>query len=491
MALPQRWLTLAVVSVALLLVVIDMTVLYTALPTLAQALGINASQKLWILNAYSLVMAGLMPVMGALGDRVGHRKTLLMGMSVFGAASMMAAYSSSPEILIAARVLLGFGAAAMIPATIAIVRISFSEPQEFAIAMGIWASVASGGAAFGPLVGGLLLQYFWWGSVFLINVPIIVIALIYISYCVPNRTGNSAVRIDVPSALLSILGIIALIYGIKEFAKADALFSLAIASSVLGIVALVIFVQRQVRIDNPLLDFRIVREPTIAVGLLVALVAAITLIGFELVLSQRLQLVLGKTPLEAGLYILPVSLGSFFVGPLAGYIIGHLGTVRVMIMGLSLIIIGLWGYYFSPLDSFWWPVLFLALAGIGMGTGMTSSSALVMSNISEESAGMVGSLEGFSYEFGGSVGVTIFGSIMMVVYMNVMQASPFLGYGTSLDEAYVYVQQHPEAMAMLDAAKQAFERSFTWVCFISINGLILLTLYVALVRKTLMRKTHI
>lgn len=174
---PRRWLVLGIVSIALLLIVVDMTVLYTALPRLTHELGVTASEKLWIVNVYGLVVSGLLLGMGTLGDRLGHKRLFMMGLVVFGVASLAAAYSPAAAPLIAARVLLAVGAAMMMPATLSIIRLTFAQERERAVAIGIWASVASGGAALGPVVGGVLLEHFWWGSVFLINVPIVLLAL--------------------------------------------------------------------------------------------------------------------------------------------------------------------------------------------------------------------------------------------------------------------------------------------------------------------------
>src|SRR6516225_8177155 len=191
----SRWLILLVVSSALFLIVIDMTVLYTALPSLARDLGTDASEKLWIINAYALVVAGLLPGLGTLGDRVGHKRMFIGGLCVFGVASLVAAYSPSPTILIGARALLAVGAAMMMPATLSIIRLTFNDERERALAIGIWGAVASGGAAVGPLVGGVLLEYFWWGSVFLINVPVVLVALVA-SVFIPRRKGSHEVGWD-------------------------------------------------------------------------------------------------------------------------------------------------------------------------------------------------------------------------------------------------------------------------------------------------------
>ena len=196
-----RWLILLVVSSALFLIVIDMTVLHTALPSLARDLGTSASEKLWVINAYGLVVAGLLPGLGTLGDRVGHKRMFVIGLIVFGIASLIAAYSPTATVLIGARAVLAIGAAMMMPATLSIVRLTFEDERERAIAIGVWGAVASGGAAVGPLIGGVLLEYFWWGSVFLINVPVVIVALVAAVVFIPRRVGNPAMGWDLLGSL--------------------------------------------------------------------------------------------------------------------------------------------------------------------------------------------------------------------------------------------------------------------------------------------------
>jgi DHA2 family multidrug resistance protein-like MFS transporter len=247
----SRWLILLVVSSALFLIVIDMTVLYTALPSLARDLGTDASEKLWIINAYALVVAGLLPGLGTLGDRVGHKRMFMAGLCVFGVASLVAAYSPSARILIGARALLAVGAAMMMPATLSIIRLTFNDERERALAIGIWGAVASGGAAVGPLVGGVLLEYFWWGSVFLINVPVVLVALVAAGVFIPRSKGNREVGWDPVGSLQILVGLVGLAYAIEEVAKETPSFLAAAAAAVIGVLALAIFLRRQRRSAAP------------------------------------------------------------------------------------------------------------------------------------------------------------------------------------------------------------------------------------------------
>ena len=476
----HRWLTLGVVSVALFLVVIDMTVLYTALPTLARVLETDASEKLWILNSYSLVMAALMPVFGALGDKLGQRRIFILGLLVFALASLLAAFSTHAWMLIGARALLGIGGAAMIPSTIALVRLTFSDPKEQALAIGIWASIASGGAAVGPVLGGFLLEHFWWGSVFLINVPIIAVALFATALVVPNYAGFKQDPIDFASCVLIMAAMVLLSFGIKEFALATPNYGLAVSGVLIGLGLLAVFLKRQLTLPYPLVDLTILKTPAIASGILVGLIASLTLVGFELALSQRLQLVLEKSPLHAGLTILPISLGSFLAGPLAGVVIGRIGSSKVLLAGLALTISGIVGYALFRNEALWLQLISLALLGIGIGSSLTASSALVMGSVPEERAGMAGSVEGMAFEFGAAMGITVFGSLMTAVYVRALSTSDFKTWaGNSLDQAYLNAAHIAQGDALLAHAKAAFESGFVVTCVGAAIGLTCLCLLLA------------
>jgi len=410
----SRWLILLVVSSALFLIVIDMTVLYTALPSLARDLGTDASEKLWIINAYALVVAGLLPGLGTLGDRVGHKRMFIGGLCVFGVASLVAAYSPSPTILIGARALLAVGAAMMMPATLSIIRLTFNDERERALAIGIWGAVASGGAAVGPLVGGVLLEYFWWGSVFLINVPVVLVALVAAGVFIPRSKGNREVGWDPVGSLQILVGLVGLAYAIEEVAMAVA------AAAVIGALALAIFLRRQRRSAAPMFDLTLFENREFALGVVVALVSSFSVVGLELVLSQRLQLVLGYSPLQAALFVLPGSLLAFIGGPLAGWSALRYGTGQVMAAALlvgGLAVAGL----FLAADAGPMPqLLSLSVFGLGLGASIAVASNAIMSRAPAERAGMAASVEEVAFELGGAIGITILGSLLAGVYAAVL-----------------------------------------------------------------------
>ncbi|WP_087691558.1 MFS transporter [Pandoraea sp. PE-S2R-1] len=465
----RRWLVLAIVSVALLLIVIDMTVLYTALPRLTHDLAATASAKLWIVNAYALVVSGLLLGMGTLGDRLGHKRLFIAGLAVFGIASLAAAFSPDANLLIAARALLGVGAAMMMPATLSLIRLTFADSRERALAIGIWASVASGGAAFGPVVGGALLEHFWWGSVFLINVPIVLLALPLAYWLIPKGGATSTQPWDWFGSVLFMVGLVGLTYAIKSAGKPSPDWSTVGVALVVGGVFLAAFVRRQQRSAHPLLDFKLFRNPAFASAVVAALVASASLIGMELVFSQRLQLVLGYSPLEAGWAIVPLPLAAFVAGPIAGQLLPRLGGARMLPIALLISGIGMAGYLFVRDMGLMPSIITLAILGFGVGATMTAASSTIMQSAPPERAGMAASVEEVSYELGGALGVTFMGSLLSFVYARGMQvpqtdALPSV-VRDSLDEAQIVAEQLPAALAesLTRLANTAFDQGFNAV----------------------------
>ncbi len=469
MTLHNRWLVLAIVSSALFLIVIDMTVLYTALPRLTHDLAASASEKLWIINAYPLVVAGLLPGVGSLGDRLGHKRMFTAGLVVFGVASLAAAYAPNAEMLIAARVLLAVGAAMMMPATLSIIRLTFEDEHERSFAIGIWAAVASGGAAFGPVVGGILLEYFWWGSVFLINVPVVLIALVLALTVLETRPGNTSRQWDLIGSVQVMLGLVGVTFALKELAKRDSSMLLFVVSMVVGLIALAVFYRRQRATNGMLVDFSLFGNRKFSSGVMAASVSSAALIGVELVFSQRLQLVAGYSPLQAGLLILPIPLAAFVAGPLVGWGLPKIGEARVLWGGMLITGLGTALYLFSfQMQPHIW-LIGLMIMGFGVGAAMTGASTAIMGNAPEEKAGMAASVEEVSYELGGATGVTIFGSLMTAIYTAFMIVPEGSGFPEtirdSLDEALLLAETLPaeQAQHLREVGFVAFDQAFMWV----------------------------
>lgn len=411
------WVVLAVISGALAMVGVDMTVLNVALPTLAHELGATTSEKLWMVNAYSLVMAGLLPGFGALADRVGHRTMLLAGATVFGLSSALAAFSPSAGVLIAARGLLAVGAAMMLPATLSTVRIVFTRERERALAIGVWGAVWAGSGALGPVLGGFLLEHFWWGSIFLINVPIMLVTLALTLACVPHLPGNPARHWDALASAVLTVALVASLYAIKALLKSDIHVAEVAVALAAGVAAWWLFLRRQRGLPSPLIDFTLFRHRQFALGAAAALVTSFVLMGLQYVVSQELQLVRAFSPLQAGLFVLPVALGAFVAGPAVGSVLMRVGIERMLAATLAMAVlgVGLYAYGVHGATALWEGTL-LAMIGVGIGGAMSVASTAIMVSAPEDKAGMAGSTEAIAYELGGTLGVAVMGSVIATVY---------------------------------------------------------------------------
>ncbi|CAI0809562.1 Methyl viologen resistance protein SmvA [Serratia liquefaciens] len=462
----NRWLILAMISSALFLIIIDMTVLYTALPRLTLALDASASQKLWIVNAYPLVVAGLLPGAGMLSDRIGHKRLFISGLPVFAVASLCAAFSPSAEWLIAARVFLAVGAAMMMPATLSIVRHVFTDERERALAIGIWAAVASGGAAIGPVVGGVLLEYFWWGSVFLINVPVVLAVLPFAWRLIPHCGGENKSPYDIIGSVQIMAGLVGCIYALKELSKAAPSFTALAIAAAIGVVSLWLFVRRQRRARYPMIDFSLFQNRLFAGGVGVALVSMIALVGVELVLTQRLQLVLELTPLQAALFILPIPLASALAGPLTGLLLPRFGERSMILGGFILTGLGIAGLALLYQSSLVLQLICLFIAGFGLGGVITAASTAIMLNAPEEKSGMAASIEDVSYELGGVLGITLLGGLMTAIYSHSLALPDSLPVSDiaydSIDEALRLAANlaADQAEKLKQLARLAFDRAF-------------------------------
>lgn len=448
----NRWLVLFLVSCILLLVVVDTTILYTALPRIAQDMAVSATAKLWILNAYPLVVAGLLPLTGPLSDRVGHKTMFLCGLPLFALASLVAGLAPNTAVLIAARAALGVGAAVMMPSTLAITRFVFTDPRERALAIGIWAAMASSGAALGPLLGGVLLEHFRWGAVFLVNLPVVAVLWPLGWALLPRTGGQGRARLDWGGALLCMAGMALLLGGLKELSHARPAWGQAAAALAAGGALLTLFVRRQRRRSHPMIDFALFRDPAFAVGILAALAASAAVVGMEFVLSQRLQLVEGRSPLDAALYALPMALAAVVAGPLAASAIARHGSAAALSACLGLSAASLAVLAFLPGAGLVEQAV-LGLAGLGLGGAMTAASTSIMLSSAEHQSGMAASLEDLAYELGSVGGVTVLGCVLSVVYA--LAAPPELG--DSLDAA---LRMGAEAGPVLNQAFAGFLRGY-------------------------------
>ena len=462
---PKRWLILVAIVLAFLPVVVDMTVLHIAVPSLTMALGATGTEVLWVIDIYPLIMAGLLVPMGTLADRVGHRKMLMAGLSVFGLASLAAAFSPTAMLLIIARAFLALGASTMMPSILAVIRQTFENDKERAFALGIWSTIASAGAAAGPLVGGFLLEHFWWGSVFLINVPIILLVLPVVYWLVPVKSVTAKGQWRPGQALLLIAGLIMIVYAIKSGVKPGQSAIQTVMSLLLGVGLLYQFARLQLSTPTPMLDLDLFKKPAISVGLIMALVATAAFAGFELLLAQELQYVLGRTPLEAGLFMLPLATASAVAGPFAAMLTSWFGlrTVSAMSMFLSalaLLALANIGIMEHPVIR----VGLLIVLGFALSTGLLASSVAIMGSTPPDKAGAAGSLESTGYELGAGLGITFFGVLLNMMYRMGFVVPPEIAgqipvnAANSIGEAMLAAQNIGGVTgdAIAEAAKQAF-----------------------------------
>ncbi len=468
----KRWLILIAIVLSYLPIVIDMTVLHIAVPSLTLALGATGEQVLWIIDIYPLLMAGLLVPMGTLADRVGSRKLLLSGLVVFVVMSTAAAYSPTAMALILSRAGMAVGAAMAIPCTLAIIRQTFDDEKERALALGIWSSVAAGGAAVGPLVGGALIEHFWWGAVFLINLPIML--LIWpVTYSVIPRTPVtlSSGEWQIGQALMLIVGILATIYALKS-GVASGLTWRTGAILLFGLLLLGTFVHKQLHSTNPLLHLSLFSQPPIRSGLAMALVVSGALAGTELTIAQELQLVLGRSPLEAAMFLLPLMVAAGVGGALSGYLVGVFGLRMIATLSLVLSAVSLAGLGLSDFQEAGYLVTaMLILLGLALSVGLTASSIAIMGCAPPQKAGSAGSLEATSYELGTGLGISLFGVLLNMTYSNALVVPTSLSSEAtaramqSLGDTLVVVNQVDGALAetLSGAGKEAFSMAHSVV----------------------------
>jgi len=425
---PRRWVALAVVSVAVFITTLDGLIVNIALPTLSVELGASNRQLQWIVDAYLLVFTGLLLASGGLGDRFGRRRLLIIGLLLFGATSAYSAWSSTANELILGRALMGIGAAAIFPATLAIITNMFTVAKERAAAIGIWSAVSGMGVAAGPVAGGWLLENFWWGSVFLVNIPIVVIAIIAVLVLVPESKESGVPKLDWRGAVLSIAALGALVFTIIEAPVFGWLSPATFAGFAVSVVMLGAFVWWELRIENPLLPVRIFENLRFSAASVSITSAFFALFGFVFLITQYFQLVRGYGPLDAGLRTVPVAFAIATGSVLSPKIVERVGTKLVVTGGLGMMSAGFfWVSFASATTPYLEIVGQMILLGLGLGCTTAPATESIMGSLSVDKAGIGSAVNDTTRELGGTLGVAVIGSVFSSVYVASLREGPVVG----------------------------------------------------------------
>jgi DHA2 family multidrug resistance protein-like MFS transporter len=455
----RRWGILAVLVVSLLVVVLDNTILNVALKTIQLDLSATQSQLIWAVNSYVLVFAALLFTWGVLGDRYGRRKILMIGLTLFGIASALCAFASTPDLLIFFRALMGIGGAAVLPVTLAIITNVF-PPNERGRAIGIWAGAVGVAIAIGPITGGFLLEHFWWGSVFLINVPVVIVGLVGIALIVPESTGQHTQRLDPVGVLLSIAGLLALVYGIVHGGDTRQWASPSVWGwIVLGLALLALFVWLELRSDHPSLDVHLFQNREFTVSIAAVTMAFFGLMGATFFLVFYLQLVRGYSPLQAGLIFLPLALGQILAAPRSAKTVARFGPKMVIGTGLLIVAAVYVGLFFAQVDTPLWVLCVLFFfVGVGMGNAIAPATTVMMSTLPLSRAGAGSAVQNTVRQVGGALGVAILGTVLATVYAGQFDATsvgiPSAASG-SLGQTYEAIASLAQAGGLSQAAAAA------------------------------------
>jgi EmrB/QacA subfamily drug resistance transporter len=470
---PRRWGILAVLVVSLLVVVLDNTVLNVALRTIADPIhGIGATQAEleWSINSYTLVFAGLLFTFGVLGDRIGRKRMLLIGLILFGLSSIASAYAQSPTQLIWARALMGIGGAAVMPSTLSIISNVF-DPRERGKAIGVWAGAVGLGVAIGPVVGGALLETFWWGSVFLINVPIILVGVVAVLLIVPESRDPKPGRPDLVGVLLSIAGLTSLVYGIIYGGEHRFGDPRSWATIIVGLAILAAFLWYERRSDHPSLDVRLFKDPRFSAAVASIGMTFFAAFGTLFFLAFYLQLVRGYSPLQAGLLMTPFAAAQLIFAPRSASMVARFGPKAVCATGLALVSVGLAGFvWVEEATPLWVLIVLTFIQGAGMANVIPPVTESIMSSLPREKAGVGSAISNTVRQVGGALGIAVLGSVLSAVYRNEISGSltglPSPVHETaseSISGAYgVAAQIGPAAGEFLASANSAFVTAMHW-----------------------------
>jgi DHA2 family multidrug resistance protein-like MFS transporter len=419
----REWIGLVVLALPTLLIALDVSVLYLALPQLSTDLEASSTQQLWILDIYSFMIAGFLVTMGTLGDRIGRRRLLLIGAAAFGVASIAAAYSTSAEMLIVTRAILGIAGATLMPSTMALIRNMFPDPKQMQSALGLWSFCFMGGMALGPLVGGVLLERYWWGAAFLLGVPFMVLLLAIGPRLLPEYRDENAGRLDLRSVALSLVAILPLIYGLKEIARSSVSTGPVVAA-VVGTAFGVRFIRRQRLLTNPLLDLGLFARPVFRTALGIMLLSGIVMAGISLMAAMYLQVVEGLSPLHAGLWMLPTNIVMAIGSLVAPALAARVGQAHVMTGGLLVCAAGF--VLMVRVDGDGGLPLLIAgmiLASGGISLPLPLVMGVVLGSAPPEKAGSAASLSETGAEFGIAAGVATLGTLGTVIYRHNFSAA--------------------------------------------------------------------
>ncbi|RDV46795.1 MFS transporter [Leifsonia sp. ku-ls] len=484
----RGWAALAVLMLPTLLVSVDNTVLSFALPSISEALRPSATGMLWIVDVYPLVLAGLLVAMGSFGDRIGRRRLLLVGATGFAAVSALAAFAPTAEWLVVARAALGVFGAMLMPSTLSLLRSVFLDREQRRLAIAIWASGFAAGSALGPIVGGVLLEHFWWGSVFLLAVPVLIPLLVLAPLLVKESRDPAPGPVDVVSILLSLLTMAPIVYGIKVLAV-DGFSPVAVGAIVLGVASGALFVRRQLRRPQPMLDMRLFTRPAFSGAIVVNLLSVISLVGFLFFVSQHLQLVIGLSPLQSGLVLLPGLATMIVAGLVVVPVARRIRPGAVIAGGL---VLSAAGYLLVALTGGGapWGVLLGAfvLLGAGIGAAETVSNELVISTAPAAKAGAASAVSETAYELGAVLGTAILGTIITASYRAALVVPEGLSAGQAdaagetLGGAVTVAGTLPAPLAeqLLASARAAFDSGVGVTAVIGV-GLVAAAAIVALV----------
>lgn len=475
----RTWLGLAVLTLPVFLVSMDFSVLYLAIPTLSAELAPSATQQLWIVDIYGFLIAGLLITMGNLGDRFGRRKLLLIGASIFGVASAIAAFAPDASALIAARAVMGIGGATLLPSSLSLISNMFPDRVARAKAIGMWTAAFAGGSAIGPVIGGALLHQFWWGSVFLINVPVLLILLVFGPRLVPEYRSASSAPFDVLGVLLSLIGILPLVYAIKHGA-AEGFGTTTAAFAAIGIVGMVLFGAHERRAEHPLIDLKLFKSPGFSVAIGSALTGMMTLAALSYLSGIYLQSVLGRDVLEAAVLGIPMAIAVAIFSMSASRIAAVMSARWAFVLSLLAAAVGNAGMLGLGADQGVLVYLISStLAGVGYGVIFSLVSDVAVSSVPAQRSGSAAGLSETSFELGTAFGLAVLGSVATMVFRRSGESS---GVEDTLSQTLTEAQSlEPGAgTALADAARSAFVDGLHITSLVSVALLAMVAAVVAI-----------